>query len=104
MELKHGEIETEYAVDTCLNRTFMELKLISLVLARTRFLVLIEPLWNWNSDSTTKHHEHHRLNRTFMELKQIYNKTQEMAEVVLIEPLWNWNLIEPLLTIKLAKS
>ena len=39
-----------------------------------------------------------------MELKQIYNKTQEMAEVVLIEPLWNWNLIEPLLTIKLAKS
>ena len=38
-----------------------------------------------------------------MELKHEKGKHLASLVLVLIEPLWNWNMIEPLLTIKLAK-
>ena len=61
---------TESRVTTCLNRTFMELKLVKDVrLARKQKC----------------------LNRTFMELKPSIKNLRDGIANVLIEPLWNWN-------------
>ena len=58
---------------SCLNWTFMELKLeLYCVVHTCAILVWIEPLWNWNS---------HMLS------------ISESLPLVWIEPLWNWNYI-----------
>ena len=54
------------------NRTFMELKLI---------LLLVLLLY------------HFTFNRTFMELKLARNTERTFAKILLIVPLWNWNMV-----------
>ena len=56
---------------SCLNWTFMELKLDFLACWALNLRVWIEPLWNWNSAT-----------------KYVINS----HGIVWIEPLWNWNL------------
>ena len=58
------------SMNTCLNRTFMELKRLYVSLINSVNAVLIVPLWNWNMQG---HWQHLR------------------PKVVLIVPLWNWN-------------
>ena len=104
---------TRTCSSTGLNRTFMELKQKYDVNVNTAALVLIEPLWNWNTKSSISFSHFCRLNRTFMELKQMQIGTGETSVIslnrtfmelklrhtsrgtrmrkVLIEPLWNWN-------------
>ena len=96
-----------------INRTFMELKQIRLVVSiwrekvlieplwnwNTRAItpivnnrgVLIEPLWNWNCDEGAKGRGRTGINRTFMELKHAKKHYPWCDAIVLIEPLWNWN-------------
>ena len=74
-----------------LNRTFMELKLLTREALDERHGVLIEPLWNWNSYPTPTAHLPQGLNRTFMELKLHKHTKINNIIKVLIEPLWNWN-------------
>ena len=59
--------------------------------------VLIEPLWNWNSDTDKILKPGFvGINRTFMELKRLKVIDKAEAVIVLIEPLWNWNMIRSL--------
>ena len=51
------------------NRTFMELKLDLQANAYGRLIVLIVPLWNWNSGCNSATLLRVGFNRTFMELK-----------------------------------
>ena len=56
--------------DKCFNRTFMELKLLMVLLRTQSLRVLIVPLWNWNDG---------------------YEGMAFCRWTVLIVPLWNWN-------------
>ena len=101
-------------VSTCINRTFMELKQVSLCLDSVLLYVSIEPLWNWNSPLMCHERRRQRvsieplwnwngslrrsarlissrINRTFMELKQTCARCIRQSLAVSIEPLWNWN-------------
>ena len=92
----------------------MELKFASFNASRYWSIVLIVPLWNWNSNNATACLLAYRSNRTFMELKyeqRIEGQTAcfcsnrtfmelkyiwafqmiQIWELVLIVPLWNWN-------------
>ena len=64
-------------------------KLMHLVMM---LLVLIVPLWNWNSFALTAFCCTGCFNRTFMELKSYSFSGIQMFLKVLIVPLWNWNL------------
>ena len=94
----------------------MELKLYLVVKRLKKRLILIEPLWNWNSpnlhktysdwqilieplwnwNSWGRHTESSILysNWTFMELKWGFKPAQEFPVGILIEPLWNWNYLD----------
>ena len=49
----------------------MELKLPPRISENADILVLIEPLWNWNTEAENMAAPVAGLNRTFMELKQV---------------------------------
>ena len=70
MELKRELRIFNLSLAACLNRTFMELKLIGSVLDADGVMVLIVPLWNWNSNPRNE---------------------ALLKNLVLIVPLWNWN-------------
>ena len=116
MELK---LFTIIKVDSLLllpfNRTSMELKqTLVRVSSRLRSLLLIEPVWNWNSSRSSKSActtqlliepvwnwnsaEAIRLassstfNRTSMELKLGRYLVSNNPNFLLIEPVWNWNV------------
>ena len=55
------------------------------------WVVLIVPLWNWNSVNEEKGWKLDRFNRTFMELKCDSIPATKPERFVLIVPLWNWN-------------
>ena len=91
----------------------MELKSRNKHVLTSSFIVLIEPLWNWNTFSyffksikkcinrtfmELKFMSKKKgkgggrsINRTFMELKSCTDKPKRYLDYVLIEPLWNWN-------------
>ena len=95
------------------NRTFMELKYVSVIPPTLNLTVLIVPLWNWNlqnriinstsicsnrtfmelkyTTSLCEAPSFERSNRTFMELKCKIAKARSYGLSVLIVPLWNWN-------------
>ena len=97
------------------NRTFMELKWWCRSSLRALSVVLIVPLWNWNSSSrygrgsgcsvlivplwnwNPSRRRYTTIarssNRTFMELKLTSSPTKYFDEYVLIVPLWNWNTL-----------
>ena len=54
-------------------------------------MVLIVPLWNWNSDYMPFWTAQACSNRTFMELKCGFIVDVLVISNVLIVPLWNWN-------------
>ena len=67
-------------------------------------VVLIVPLWNWNTESLLEIEEVESFNRTFMELKYLSGKKITSTQIkVLIVPLWNWNT-ESLLEIEEVES
>ena len=70
----------------------MELKFARRINDCTLFVVLIEPLWNWNELRPSFVLAARRLNRTFMELKFHPARYRRYPQRVLIEPLWNWNI------------
>ena len=74
------------------NRTFMELKLITITSSNRQTQVLIVPLWNWNNFSDKLKINFFSFNRTFMELKWQTVLMLTTRYGVLIVPLWNWNL------------
>ena len=58
------------AKDNGFNRTFMELKCVSIIVAKVCLAqVLIVPLWNWNMVANPNGAATPGFNRTFMELK-----------------------------------
>ena len=71
MELKYDRIFVDKTLQTCSNRTFMELKLIISIMLFNRIHVLIVPLWNWNIPIEWNLAVISCSNRTFMELKSI---------------------------------
>ena len=54
------------------NRTFMELKLVTLTVFEVDREVLIVPLWNWNNTASASIVGRFSFNRTFMELKYVF--------------------------------
>ena len=74
MELKqciHDDFDDNL---NCFNRTFMELKRVYVDHAPgTKWLVLIVPLWNWNSLWGLCYRFFDGFNRTFMELKHLFS-------------------------------
>ena len=79
MELKHSRGPTEQMERRRSNRTFMELKLTFSWDSETWRLVLIAPLWNWNSNIWHELNTYDCSNRTFMELK--LNIKQQVQQV-----------------------
>ena len=98
----------------CLNRTSMELKLLTIFKLEGEATVWIAPLWNWNWGAANVLRLSLRLNRTSMELKQrritriieirfrfeshLYGIETRFTFIhylyfffVWIAPLWNWN-------------
>ena len=74
------------------NRTFMELKSLNIKGKTYVSMVLIVPLWNWNSSiSDWDLNLLVGFNRTFMELKFVLLYHYLIQYRVLIVPLWNWN-------------
>ena len=75
-----------------INRTFMELKRTYATLYMSGELVLIEPLWNWNSVT-----EYKALRKSLVLIEPLWNWNRTKinfdarCKKVLIEPLWNWN-------------
>ena len=69
MELKHNNKCLPHSDFGCINRTFMELKLLPVMLEAGGAQVLIEPLWNWNYNAQSFTLSVSGINRTFMELK-----------------------------------
>ena len=70
MELKFFKAVERTPKLVCSNRTFMELKLERLCEENKIEIVLIVPLWNWNSvQFVSEYNEKDSSNRTFMELK-----------------------------------
>ena len=69
----------------------MELKSVSYITTNRFSIVLIVPLWNWNSDTGSKLQGGESFNRTFMELKYADGGNCFHILQVLIVPLWNWN-------------
>ena len=69
MELKLGIKHKLSQLIVCSNRTFMELKLGIKHKLSQLIVVLIVPLWNWNSLNVSFIAYLYRSNRTFMELK-----------------------------------
>ena len=97
MELKLPTGGTEPARIPRSNRTFMELKLGAYLDQQLTELVLIVPLWNWNSVKIGRRCKFSRSNRTFMELKPHREAVFSSAHHrVLIVPLWNWNKVSAL--------
>ena len=70
MELKLQTLIRRSIILNSFNRTFMELKLRIHQIRIQTSCVLIAPLWNWNN--------------------QILSQS-EKKRTVLIAPLWNWN-------------
>jgi hypothetical protein len=55
--------------------------------------LLIEPVWNWNLESIRSlQRTIATFNRTSMELKQRCSAEIDLDWFLLIEPVWNWNL------------
>ena len=74
------------------NRTFMELKWHSRPRGGRGSEVLIAPLWNWNAFGQHLYDWcNEGSNRTFMELKFDCWQVFHYIRGVLIAPLWNWN-------------
>ena len=115
MELKLVLFALSHSAFKGSNRTFMELKYCRRTYSPLLVLVLIVPLWNWNSlaCSSTPHPPPVLIvplwnwnkaaytnwcriikcsNRTFMELKFLRIHFLTVSVRVLIVPLWNWNL------------
>ena len=70
----------------------MELKYVERVRLCRSLVVLIVPLWNWNTERTdTVQSKPTSSNRTFMELKSPCPSELSRIRKVLIVPLWNWN-------------
>ena len=69
----------------------MELKFLKSMLLLLHVLVLIVPLWNWNSELKDWSDALKGFNCTFMELKLSRVHGQDEGLRVLIVPLWNWN-------------
>ena len=93
MELKYKSSCVIRVEKTRFNCTFMELKWSS---ARRKAssisLVLIVPLWNWNSSQYGGVvYVDVSFNCTFMELKWRWAVFMVWTLRVLIVPLWNWN-------------
>ena len=74
MELKLLYMELKNKENDCLNRTFMELKLLRFYDNVRIDYVLIAPLWNWNSAAKNLINNCVCLNRTFMELKLRFDR------------------------------
>ena len=56
--------------------------------------VLIVPLWNWNNSTNSNYRiRYNSINCTVVELKQGFGKWIRIRQIVLIVPLWNWNII-----------
>ena len=69
MELKRLSLCGDEGRSNSINRTFMELKLVKLVCLCIIMIVIIEPLWNWNIRG---------------------GHLSLYSSRVLIEPLWNY--------------
>ena len=69
MELKSEESELLIVATKSFNCTFMELKYTASERSETLILVLIVPLWNWNSEGLVRGNYFDGSNCTFMELK-----------------------------------
>ena len=71
----------------------MELKFTNESYKVRAHIVLIVPLWNWNSRMWQKATTTPSSNRTFMELKSHGLCWWCHRPLVLIVPLWNWNVV-----------
>ena len=92
MELKYICCKTASACAISINCTFMELKCARVCYLSSSWMVLIVPLWNWNSILRHSIKANESINCTFMELKSPEpTRLSNWKTWVLIVPLWNWN-------------
>ena len=82
-------------VSLSFNRTSLELKLVISPAIHSCINLLIEPVWNWNTEICQRHGSLlPPFNRTSLELKPSHQDLLAvLAYVLLIEPVWNWNTV-----------
>ena len=97
VELKHKKRKGKEPKKTAFNRTIVELKQKTINITHYGKLLLIGPLWNWNS-----HRQWELLHLLWLLIGPLWNwnicipNFMTGAQRLLIGPLWNWNCVSSL--------
>ena len=92
VELKRRTIKICYSSMRSINCTVVELKQRFGNGSAFLIIVLIVPLWNWNTVVQSYRTEKYSINCTVVELKPLWEMLIIISQgKVLIVPLWNWN-------------